>query len=644
MSFSNSIRTRLVLPNVDVFTFGESSLFGYDSLNKCLIVRSLIDLNITNDKLIDYLYLSLSPTSSIRRLILNQNETILALIDDNRAYLVYLPQSNNSSSKGSRLCPVNVIPLLPSNSTSINNSLIDFLWLSSNYIIIVYSKPSSSECHLYKVQPLKRDGIEYLQTFSVGLLSTKERTNSGTPNKRISLRQSSNIVKLDLVKRKQDLTSILIFAMKSDGDIFIMEIDQNQLVNNEKRLTSEFVGPICILPSTFDNYGADHSHSSLICLSCTPYPIVLFTSDECQINECIVLNPSIDQYYLFTIDSISLPINENNQIIKSIIIDELNSNIYYVCDSLSNIYSIEILWIDQIKEKQKQISSTNIQHLLKSNDLIQQIGLIKTNNKGQWLAIITKTQINQQKELILIRPRSLSSTSFTSIPIKSLPLTETIQTNKSNSSSEFIHHIRKILVRDQSLPNKILSSSSSSSATENISNSDFERNLFNLLQLISKQYIEKQEKVRIELENKQRYLYNCQQTQLIANQELSQKFQQIQQKFQTLNQQYQQEYARRKQLSSNVDDHLSIIEQNTPVVSDAEILMHQQLERYQIQINSLQEKIILLKQFITREESFHENQQRIDQSSMENINTFVQYYKKQINQMKQQLQTIDHDN
>lgn len=169
-----------------------------------------------------------------------------------------------------------------------------------------------------------------------------------------------------------------------------------------KRISSEFVGPIRILPSTFDNYGADHSHSRFLCLSYSQFPIIVFTRDKCQINECIVLNPSIDEYDLFTIDLINLPKNENNQIIKSMIIDKLNSNIYYVYDSLSNVYSIEILWINQIEQKQKQIQSTNIQHLIKSNNSIQQIGLIQTNNKGQWLAIITKTQNNQQKVYFFI--------------------------------------------------------------------------------------------------------------------------------------------------------------------------------------------------------------------------------------------------
>lgn len=114
-------------------------------------------------------------------------------------------------------------------------------------------------------------------------------------------------------------------------------------------------------------------------------------------NECIFLNPLLNDYHLFTIDSISLPINENNQIIKSMIIDKLNPNIYYVQDSSSNIYSIEISWINQIQEKQKLTSKTNIEHFIKSNYFIYQMGLIQTNNKGQWLTIITKTSNQQQK-------------------------------------------------------------------------------------------------------------------------------------------------------------------------------------------------------------------------------------------------------
>ncbi len=58
MSLSNSIGIPLILPNIDIFTFEKSSLFGYDSLNHCLIVHSLMEVNKLT---IDRLHLSSSP-------------------------------------------------------------------------------------------------------------------------------------------------------------------------------------------------------------------------------------------------------------------------------------------------------------------------------------------------------------------------------------------------------------------------------------------------------------------------------------------------------------------------------------------------------------------------------------------------------
>lgn len=113
-----------------------------------------------------------------------------------------------------------------------NNILIDFVWLCSNYFVIVNSNPSQSECHLYKIQQSKLEQIQYIQTFSVGLSLEKNLKRCGTPNKRISTKQSSDILKLDvIIRKKQNFKLILLFAMKTDGDLFIMEIDKNHLLN-----------------------------------------------------------------------------------------------------------------------------------------------------------------------------------------------------------------------------------------------------------------------------------------------------------------------------------------------------------------------------------------------------------------------------
>jgi hypothetical protein len=95
MSLLNSIRICLKLPNISIFTFGESTLYGYDSLNHCLIVLSLNELNNLNEKLINRLHFSSIPKYSIREIILNEDETILSLISDKTVYLIYLPKSKS---------------------------------------------------------------------------------------------------------------------------------------------------------------------------------------------------------------------------------------------------------------------------------------------------------------------------------------------------------------------------------------------------------------------------------------------------------------------------------------------------------------------------------------------------------------------
>ncbi len=100
---------------------------------------------------------------------------------------------------------------------------------------------------------------------------------------------------------------------------------------------------------------------------------------------------------------------------------------------------------------------------------------------------------------------------------------------------EFVDYIRSLLVREQSIPYVTLSTSST-----NISDIDFEKNLSQFCRILSEQYIDKQDKVRQEIENKQRYLVDFQQTQINENQQLIEKFQQIQKQFQFLKEQYQQ--------------------------------------------------------------------------------------------------------
>jgi hypothetical protein len=73
---------------------------------------------------------------------------------------------------------------------------------------------------------LKSNHIEYIQTFSLG--SSKTKTSI---KKRISFHQSVDIVKLNLPKRiNENHIEILLFALKTNGEIYLLHFDLNEFV------------------------------------------------------------------------------------------------------------------------------------------------------------------------------------------------------------------------------------------------------------------------------------------------------------------------------------------------------------------------------------------------------------------------------
>ena len=91
-----------------------------------------------------------------------------------------------------------------------------------------------------------------------------------------------------------------------------------------------------------------------------------------------------------------------------------------------------------------------------------------------------------------------------------------------------------------------------------------------------------------------------------------------------------QECLREKEFLEKLNDLLSNIEEQNPVLSDAQILMQRQL--IQIQINYLKEKSVHLQQFFSPEQIFKGNEKQIDQSVLKQ---FILYYRDQIEMMKQ---------
>ena len=224
MPASRWTRGRLEGVHVDVFTCGRSSIYGYDSVNHCLVVYSSIavrketDLSVSTARY----HLSSAPSVTIRRLILNDEETIVALVADKLLYFVSLGKSSAEISDGDRLCRIIRLTPLVSTRRRETNEVIDFLWLSAKTFAVVYSVPSACQCHVYRIESFEGESIELVKSFAVGSSELSEQ------RRKISVDQPSPIIRLTGVQR-HSLTFLL--AMKSNGDIFLLELDRTKLVS-----------------------------------------------------------------------------------------------------------------------------------------------------------------------------------------------------------------------------------------------------------------------------------------------------------------------------------------------------------------------------------------------------------------------------
>ena len=81
-----------------------------------------------------------------------------------------------------------------------------------------------------------------------------------------------------------------------------------------------------------------------------------------------------------------------------------------------------------------------------------------------------------------------------------------------------------------------------------------------------------------------------------------------------------------------MNDLFSVIEQNTPVISDAEKHMRQQLEKYEVQFDCLNDSLQRAQTFL----SSNSNGEHTDK-----IRDYLSNYRNQIDQMKKRLQAIE---
>lgn len=164
----------------------------------------------------------------------------------------------------------------------------------------------------------------------------------------------------------------------------------------EKRCDEEFEGPLRYVPSSFDNYGCDHSHSLTLSLETRQQSIMMLTRNRFQLDQCLILSKQSNEHYLFTIDSIQF--GENRRITQ-MIADPFTLNRSYLVDHQGNVYLIEYPWIEQIENlSTKTFSLTNIQTLIVNSDptrTILHIGVVRRNQSQTSLAVIIQSENDQ---------------------------------------------------------------------------------------------------------------------------------------------------------------------------------------------------------------------------------------------------------
>ena len=101
-------------------------------------------------------------------------------------------------------------------------------------------------------------------------------------------------------------------------------------------------------------------------------------------------------------DSLVFASSDANGRIEDLLVDRLNDDRYYLFDSLSNIYAIDIRWAKDIEKNSAtaDMASTTVEHLFQGRQLnmqIKQLASVQTNTLGQLLVIVGQRNGDRHK-------------------------------------------------------------------------------------------------------------------------------------------------------------------------------------------------------------------------------------------------------
>lgn len=390
-----------------------------------------------------------------------------------------------------------------------------------------------------------------------------------------------------------------IYILRGNGDVLLVYSSLKY-----SYVSKSIMGPLTMMPSAEDNYGADAC--SLLCLDCIP-PVLVIATSSGILHHCIAFDSEDDsngqsndrsllpQPILYVYESIELllsltsSIDDQNTVVCPIRLhlDSLTPMRYYASHSCGT-YAVAIPFVSQIKS---QFNETNF---IEEESIVEHLICTKTNSNNDSLntplGLVIAVQHGFSCLIVL-----LNSGEFISKRLTPTFLTTLLDTNQEDNEDyfagtlavpqvNFIQHVNQILKRTASAP--LLKSNSNQFDSQKSL-----QLLLTTIEIIKKEYIKKYELAVQAIQGRAKALIKHKQVQMEEIKNCYQEKDKLILTMEELANKYDEALKKQDSLSQRIDMILQCLNEQLPALSEAEIELRDKLKQIKTLLNSHSNKL-----------------------------------------------------
>lgn len=390
-----------------------------------------------------------------------------------------------------------------------------------------------------------------------------------------------------------------IYILRGNGDVLLVYSSLKY-----SYVSKSIMGPLTMMPSAEDNYGADAC--SLLCLDCIP-PVLVIATSSGILHHCIAFDSEDDsngqsndrsllpQPILYVYESIELllsltsSIDDQNTAVCPIRLhlDPLTPMRYYASHSCGT-YAVAVPFVSQIKS---QFNETNF---IEEESIVEHLICTKTNSNNDSLntplGLVIAVQHGFSCLIVL-----LNSGEFISKRLTPTFLTTLLETNQQDNEDyfagtlavpqvNFIQHVNQILKRTASAP--LLKSNSNQFDSQKCL-----QLLLTTIEIIKKEYIKKYELAVQAIQGRAKALIKHKQVQMEEIKNCYQEKDKLIITMEELANKYDEALKKQDSLSQRIDIILQCLNEQLPALSEAEIELRDKLKQIKTLFNSHSNKL-----------------------------------------------------